>query len=215
MRLVSGKHVSHAHVAGDYEREVQDVLHRHISEHDICYDVGASIGYMSLLMAKFGAFVYAFRPAPHAAEQIRLQLSANDLDNYEITQAPVSSDVRRVRFCVTDVAYGSAINETETRWPVLELETTTLDLFAQANRPPDFIKIDAEGEETRVLRGAENLLTTKRPIICCELHDEAVARQVLEILSGHDYAVDSIDGNSIDPGERAESGPFHIVAMPR
>jgi hypothetical protein len=83
-----------------------------------------------------------------------------------------------VRFCLTDGAYGSAINETETRWPVLQLRTTTLDLLPRTIRP-DFLKMDVEGEEGAVLDGAAQLLARRKMSICCEVHSREAARSVL------------------------------------
>jgi len=103
---------------------------------------------MTLLMARTAKHVYSFEPAP--------------------TPSPK-------RFCLTDGAYGSAINETETRWPVLQLRTTTLDLFAKVHPIPDFLKIDVEGEEGAVLDGAVGLQARRKMSICCEIHSREAA----------------------------------------
>jgi len=96
--------------------------------------------------------VYSFEPAPHAAAEMKRHLAANGLKNVTIVPFPVSNAVREVRFCLTDGAYGSAINDTETRWPVLQLQSTTLDLFIKDHPEPDFLKMDVEGEEVACWR---------------------------------------------------------------
>src|SRR5688500_4059736 len=48
LRLAPSKHTSHAHIRGDYEAEIQRAIDRCVRPGDVCYDLGASIGYMSL-----------------------------------------------------------------------------------------------------------------------------------------------------------------------
>src|SRR5262249_28168326 len=128
VKLAASQHTSHAHINGTYEREVQVAIDSMLRPGDVCYDLGASIGYMTLLMARKAKHVYSFEPAPHAANEMKAHLAANGFQNVTIVPSPVSDGVREVRFCLTDGPYGSPINATETRWPVLQLQTTTLDI---------------------------------------------------------------------------------------
>jgi FkbM family methyltransferase len=102
--------------------------------------------------------VYAFEPAMHAAETLRKQMQVNGVNCVEVLGKPVSDQRRIVTFAMTDTAYGSVITHGSTRWPTLELESITLDEFVAQHGIPDFIKIDVEGEEDAVLRGARRLL---------------------------------------------------------
>jgi FkbM family methyltransferase len=214
IKLAASRHTSHAHIDGTYERDVVEAIDGMLRDGDVCYDLGASIGYMSLLMARRAMHVYAFEPAPHAAAEIGRHLAVNKVRNVTIVPSPLSDKVREVRFCVTDVAYGSAINESETRWPVLRLQAATVDVFARANRPPDFLKIDVEGEEGRVLEGATEVLTRSKPRICCELHDREVAASVLGTLGRFGYTVTLLDGSPAKIPDTVVPGRFHILARP-
>ena len=64
IKLAVGPHTSHAHLSGTYEIECQTAIARNVRPSTVCYDLGASIGYMSLLMARTAKHVYAFEPAP-------------------------------------------------------------------------------------------------------------------------------------------------------
>ena len=214
IKLATSQHTSHAHIHGTYEREVQDAIDRMVQPGDICYDLGASIGYMTLLMARKAKHVYSFEPAPHAIAEMKHHIAANGMRNVTIVPSPVSNEVRDVRFCVTDGAYGSAINETETRWPVLQLRTTTLDLFAKDHPIPDFLKIDVEGEEGAVLDGAVGLLAQRKMSICCEIHSSEAARSVLGTLDRFGYKVTLLDGSPAKAPQGALAGEFHILAYP-
>jgi len=214
IKLAASQHTSHAHINGTYEREVQEAIDSLLRPGDVCYDLGASIGYMTLLMARKAKQVYSFEPAPHAAAEMKRHLAANGLANVTIVPLPVSNGVREVRFCLTDGAYGSAINDTETRWPVLQLETTTLDLFARDHPVPDFLKMDVEGEEGRVLEGAQEVLAHRKTRICCEVHNREAAESVLTTLHRFGYTVTLLDGSPARVPETVMAGEFHILARP-
>jgi FkbM family methyltransferase len=215
MKLAADRHTSHAHINGTYERDVQEAIDRMVKPGDVCYDLGASIGYMSLVMARKAKHVYSFEPSPNAIAEMKRHIAANALQNVTIVPFPVSGTVKEVRFCVTDVAYGSSINETETKWPALQLTTTTVDLFAKDHEPPDFMKIDVEGEEGAVLDGARQTLGRRKATICCEIHNQEAARSVLATLKEFDYDVRLMDGSPAEVPQEFLPGEFHVLASPR
>ncbi|CDM66242.1 FkbM family methyltransferase [Pyrinomonas methylaliphatogenes] len=215
LRLAISEHTSHAHISGTYELETQIAIARLVKPGFVCYDIGASIGYLSLLMARRASHVYAFEPAPHAAAEIERQATTNGFSNISIIRRPVSDQKRSVTFAITDVAYGSAIARGDTKWPTIQVETLTLDSFIKDHPAPDFIKIDVEGEEGRVLAGARELLRHKRPIICCEIHNEEAAHDVQEILSQNSYDVTDLKGNPFQLKGAIVPGELQIIALPR
>lgn len=208
------EHVLSSHISGAYERKTQVAIERLVWPGAVCYDLGASIGYFSLLMARKASCVYAFEPAPHAAEEIRKHATANGFQNIAVVGAPVSNSEREVTFSLTDVAYGSCIVESQTKWPTLTLTTITVDGFAMTHPSPDFLKIDVEGEEARVLSGAQSILREKRPVICCELHSEKLAKEVESILSGNGYRLTTLDGQPFHAGGSVVAGDVQILALP-
>ncbi len=214
IRLACGPHVSHAHLRGVYERETQEAADHYVKPGFVCYDLGASIGYLSLLMARKARHVFAFEPAPHAAAEIRRHMAANGIENITIVPNPVSSDEREVSFVLTDVAFGSSINETETRWPVLKVRTTTLDRFLEDHPGPDFIKIDIEGEEGKALAGARTLLAKHRPVICCELHSAQAAREVQAALRDFSYTIRTLDGRDFVIAGDVIPGEVQVMCLP-
>lgn len=214
IKLAASRHTSHAHLRGSYEREVQDAIDSMVRPGDVCYDLGASIGYMTLLMARKAKQVFAFEPAPHAIAELERHVAANGLQNVTVVPSPVSNCVKTVRFCLTDVAYGSGINDTETRWPVLNLETTTLDLFVRDHPVPDFLKMDVEGEEGAVLDAAHSILSQHKTSICCEVHNREAACSVIRTLEQFGYRPTLLDGSPAKPPEKVVAGEFHILARP-
>ena len=214
LRLRASEHVSHAHISGSYEIETLEAIDRLVEPGFICYDLGASIGYLSLLMARKAKHVYAFEPAPHAAAEMARQAAVNGFQNITVEPNAVSDQRRKVTFCLTDVAYGSSIVETETKWPTIEVTAITLDEFVQTHPLPDFIKIDVEGEEGRVLRGAGSILAQRHVRICCELHSQHAAEEVQAVLSQYGYKMKTFDGEPFVVTGRIIPGLVQIIATP-
>ncbi len=215
IRLAPSEHTSHAHLRGVYEAETLAALERLVAPGMVCYDIGASIGYLSLLMAKRAKKVYAFEPAPHARAEMERHIAANGFQNIETVESPLSGSVREVEFALTGAAYGSGIAKgPQNEWPVLRMTTSTVDLFAAAHEPPQFLKVDIEGEEAVLFDGAQETLRLHRPAILCELHSVAAQDAVLRALSAHGYRFEDLLGGPFTPRDRVVAGEFHIVAIP-
>jgi len=141
-------------------------------------DVGANIGYMSLLMAAFagpGAKVWAFEPHPGIHERLRENVQLNRYGG-RIVPSPIAiSDSPGGRPLYLPAGFqsnhglGSLERAGETH---IDVVTDTLDnLFAGTGI--DVLKIDVEGHELSVLRGAERLLSSGRiGVIVFEAHGQ-------------------------------------------
>ncbi len=211
IKLVMSEHVSHAHISGNYELETQLALDRLVAPGSICYDLGASVGYLSLLMARKARQVYSFEPAPHAVAEFRGHIAANGFQNITIVEKAVSDCERVVNFGLTDNAYGSCIVESGNG---LEMTTTTLDAFVASHPAPNFIKIDVENEEGRVLEGARTVLRQSQPLICCELHSVEAARAVETVLHEYGYKITTMNGEPFQIPEPIIPGDLQVICVP-
>lgn len=215
LKLRPSEHTSHAHLRGVYELETLCAVERLVSPGMVCYDLGASIGYLSILMARRASKVFAFEPAPHARAEMSRQIEANDIHNIEVVPSPISGDVREVEFAITGAAYGSGIaHGKQNEWPVLKMTTSTIDQFIETHPAPDFLKIDIEGEEAVLFNGAQNLLKTAPPLILCELHSMEAARAVVGALSKFHYRFEDLSSAPFRIPEQVVAGEFHVIAFP-
>jgi len=218
IRFAASQHVSHAHVGGSYERELVDAIDRYLKPGMVCYDIGASIGYLTMQMAKRAKQVYAFEPSPEAREEIAKHTAANGFHNIEVVSNPVTDKITEVTFAVTNTAYGSGIDwkGSQGRWPTIKLTSTTLDVFTKDHPMPDLLKMDIEGEEGHAMEGARQMLMEKHPIIFCELHGRQPALDTCKVLTECGYTVRHMDGTPFDPTQegRIIPGMLQVIALP-
>ncbi len=195
--FIAGKRVFYSKDfwSGAYEENFCCFLQKTVPEDAVCYDIGANIGYHTLIMAHSannGGLVYAFEPIPEVCEVLIRNTQINNLHNVVVVNKVVSREsgtLSLIRNIDIDQAIMSA--ETKKNNPFRETITcaaTTIDEFVAAgNRSPSFLKIDVEGAEVDVLAGAIDTLRKYHPIIACETHGLARARGVYEILTDLNY----------------------------
>ena len=219
IRFAASKHVSHAHIGGSYEQELVDAIDRYLKPGMVCYDIGASIGYLTMQMAQRAKRVYAFEPSPEARGELAKHTAANGFTNIEVVSSPLTDKITEVTFAVTNTAYGSGIDwngSQEGRWPTIKLMSTTLDLFTKDHPMPDLLKMDIEGEEGSAMEGGRQMLMQKKPIIFCELHGLQPALATCKVLTECGYTVRHMDGTPFDPRLEGQivPGMLQVIALP-
>lgn len=184
---------------GTYETAVQRVLSQHLELGQTFYEVGAHIGFFSLLAADVvgeTGEVAAFEPDPVNVDLIQQHFCRNSKRHAHVIPMAVWSKIGKIRFtrgseCSSHNAGG--VLETSP-WgfatDVIDVEAITLDDYSQTHRPPSFIKIDVEGAELHVLMGAQGLLTRYKPLVLCEVHTAELRIQVEQWLIENSYAVE-------------------------
>jgi FkbM family methyltransferase len=168
----------------EYEPDIYNAFVKDISEGTVVFDIGAHVGFFTLAASKRvgrRGFVYAFEPAPETAAILKQHVSFNEWrDHTEVVTSVISDAIGTVSF----FAYGDSMASSmrEENWelaaehrtaPVskIEVPSVTLDAFCKERRvKPDVLKIDVEGAELLVLRGATEFLKNNSPIIHCEVH---------------------------------------------
>lgn len=142
----------------------------------VILDVGANVGAYTLLFAMWSGpagRVFAFEPAPAARAGLRLHLDLNGVaDRVETIAAAAAAHVGSARFRIDGASGGNALMDAASAaGPAIEVETTTLDAFCRARKlRPDVVKIDVEGAELDVLRGARDVLARPEIRAFIELH---------------------------------------------
>jgi FkbM family methyltransferase len=184
---------------GTYEPELQDALRDWVKPGWVAYDVGANIGYISLLLARTvgsKGSVFAFEALPTNLERLRVNMSLNpSASKITVVPAAVTNILAQVRFMVgpsggMGKVEGSAGRQ-EKYNQIIEVAGITLDdfVYTQAQPVPQVIKIDIEGGEVLAFPGMHRLLVEKKPLLFLELHGFEASKVVWEILTQAGYTI--------------------------
>jgi len=180
---------------GIYDPAESALMKRHLRSGSVCFDIGAQAGYHTLyassLVGSRGR-VYAFEPAPKNIANIKKHVAMNHLANVSLIEAAVSDFDGVSHFdCASSAVAGHLSADGG-----LAVRTITLDheIDAGALPEPDYIKIDAEGAELRILEGSRKLLKRRHPTLSVETHQwlpefPTVRQDCIRFLSELGYTV--------------------------
>jgi FkbM family methyltransferase len=180
--------------AGGYEPDLTTLLDLFLPPGGTFYDIGSNWGYVALFAAtqpNFCGQVHAFEPfAPSFADLTQIVQEAGLNARIQCHQVALSDQDGVAAMRRVGVHSGTATMEAvgPDRHPAA-IRMATLDSLGLPD--PDFIKIDAEGAEEKILRGARRLLDRRRPMIVFEswrnFHDRAQTLGSLQLLSEAGY----------------------------
>lgn len=198
-----------AFIYGTFEPAVCALILSRLKPGWTCLDVGANIGYVTLLMAsKVGdhGFIYAFEPLPANYNVLRENVKINNHDaNVQCECLALSDRSGMQEFLFRSELYtggGTLVSPAPAgvKTDILRLQVHTIpgdDYLANQKiySPFDFIKIDAEGAEGFVLEGLCNTLMRHHPLVLLEAHtcEGSTADLALKILNEQDYCLTNID----------------------
>lgn len=171
---------AHLFLYGSYELPSVRFIRRVIAPGDTVADVGAQIGYITLAMATLAPgkiTVHAFEPEPLNIQRLRNNIALNPGVDVRIVEKAVSDADGAIRLYLSKdhnagthstISGGSNVSD-----DFVEIPAVTLDHYVQEQRISALrlIKIDVEGGEYEVIKGATHTLTTLRPIVLMELSD--------------------------------------------
>ena len=201
MRLRWRAHTSY--VLGLYEMDLIGVLQERLRPGDTCMDLGAHVGYLTMLMARGvgpQGRVISFEPVPETCNALRENVRLNGFENVtteaaaagnqEGTLELVCTKGEELSWTASTLAYSQPGEETHITVPVVKLD----DYIQRNSLRPKLIKIDVEGAELAVLQGGRQMLRKIRPVLLVEIHDLGPSHkaQVLHLLREHDYAVTEV-----------------------
>ena len=159
------------------EPHIKRAISKYVKEGDTLIDVGAHIGYFSLLMAYFGGpscRLYSFEPNPEVFTRLVQNVRNNTYNERVITvSAALSDEMGTKTFFVDDAGSNlgtfKPANDRKGKW--LEIDVTTLDniISEYSLSNVSFMKLDVEGAELSVLRGGKEFFKKNRPVIVCEV----------------------------------------------
>ena len=191
---------------GRWEPHLTGVLRRYLRSGMRVVDVGANIGYYTMLAATLvgpEGTVTAFEPNSENCRLILMSVATNQLANIRLFPLALAEKAGCEHFSTHIGSNGglvSASHSLGTGYGVV-VPTARLDTFVEP--PLDFVKMDVEGAEHRVLRGAEALIGAALPIISTEFSCEMITRvsgttprSFLEFFLHYGYSIFVVDRQS-------------------
>lgn len=185
---------------GTYESEVQLGISELVSSGDFVYDVGANIGFLTLLFARQTGpqgHVYAFEALPENEVRLTKNIKRNGFQDWvTVIPAAVMDRSEPVDFYIgpstgMGKVQGSAGRDSVDYRESILVEGLSLDEYVERTGIPraDIVKIDIEGGEVLAVPGMRTLLQIHRPIVMIELHGPEAAKLCWEFLKHENYRI--------------------------
>ncbi len=205
------------------ESDLFDFANEFIHPGKVVWDVGANVGLLTISAAQragaSGSIVAieadtwlvgllrrsaALQPQTSAPIQVIPTAAAEALS---VASFHVAARGRASNFLsgVSGSSQTGGVRET------VSVVTITLDWLLEQGQAPDVLKIDVEGGELKVLKGAERVIAEARPIILCEVH-ETNSRAVTEIFLHYGYKLYSW---GTTPRPQVNRATFNTLAIPK
>jgi FkbM family methyltransferase len=157
-----------------YEPHVTAIIEGLLRPGMVFVDIGANIGYYSLLAARLAGpngKVIAFEPGATNCALLAQSLQLNDMHNVTIKPCAIADIDGSVSYGADDSNGRIAIERCA---GLPGVPAVTLDTALAAEPRIDFIKMDIEGAEGRALRGMQQILQRHRPVVCSEFTPAAM-----------------------------------------
>ena len=156
---------------GLWEQEESEQLRALLRPAMSFVDIGAHVGYMSLLAAGVvgpRGSGFAVEPAPGNLPLLRANLAANGVTNVEVIAAAAWSEPGRVAFSLSPANTGDNRAFAVAGAEVLEVPAVALDDVLPDDRAYEVVKVDAQGTDQRAIAGMERTLRRSRSVLVVE-----------------------------------------------
>jgi FkbM family methyltransferase len=198
---------------GSFEQEKQQRLRDRLREGMTVFDIGAHVGFYTLLMSRAvgdSGRVFAFEPWPENITDCLAHVRMNRMANVVIVPAAVGNTRGLTSFASGESSSTGRLAQADTAVRVACL--TLDDLLATERVPvPDVIKVDVEGAESQVLEGARKLLRQHATTWFVALHSLEQKRACLRLFADAGFAVFALNGELCDPAAPLVA-PDEIIA---
>jgi FkbM family methyltransferase len=186
-----------------YEPEAIELLMQQLTPQDVFADVGANIGYFTLVTGVFfpGIKIVAFEMGHENVQILEKNIRLNDLTGVEVFEGAVSDHSGTLFH--QDSAVGNAVlkiieDNKDNNPDVVKVRSISLDdFFATRESKPTFIKIDVEGAEMKVLQGMKLMLENSIKLLI-EIHPNDLREfgssreEVLDYLKNFSFTVQPV-----------------------
>jgi FkbM family methyltransferase len=190
----------------------------------VCFDIGANVGYYSLLLSRLCSKVYSFEPMPHTYSRLVRNLELNGVQNVTTFCQALGSSHGQLTMTnssgnSTGTAHISAAGD-------FAVKVSTVDEMVDSMQIQrlDFIKSDVEGYECEVLKGGSRTFQRFRPVILVEVNATmlsefgATSNELVNLLRGWSYDLYIVGRQGLTvlsaESSRGYQHYFNVMAVP-
>lgn len=182
---------------GLYEYQKQQCVFQEVRPGTVFYDVGAHVGFYSLLASALvgSGKVFAFEPVPRNLGYLREHLALNCIANVDVLPLAVSDRTSTAPFQVGQTSFMGCLAGKGS----IMVPTATLDSLVESGRilPPNYIKMDIEGSELLALQGARGTFQRYRPVLFLATHSRPIHKECCRLLESWGYECSLVPGDPL------------------
>jgi len=200
------------YLTGRWDEDVGRVIRSTLKADDLFIDIGANVGYFSLLASRLCRQVICFEPNPTCLKKLTSNVTLNNQGNIEIRPIGLADERRKAEFNVRDSRNigGGSLQHGDGETFSVQLDTLDDQL---SNLSPKLIKIDIEGAEMLALKGASKMLSKNNsPDVICEISEYSLRQlgsskdELFALMYGYGYKYQII--SSIRTSNLSDTAPF-------
>jgi FkbM family methyltransferase len=169
-----------AYALGTFKPDLQSFLSSAVKQGSVFYDIGANVGFFSLLAARLvgpQGRVFSFEPLPENVLKLHKNVARNQFHNVQILPLALGATNEEQMFQVSERPTWGKLRSVGSDTPdkyLTDIKVTVRrldDLLGEGQiAAPDFMKLDVEGAEVEIVQGAAETLSRHGPILMIELH---------------------------------------------
>lgn len=150
-----------------YEKEIKEWIEKNINKDSICIDVGANIGYHSLLLSSHCKRVYSFEPRKEYFDILKENIKINNKKNIKAHNLSVGEKNKSNILYMSGGNSGvnTLVKELNPDGLKAKTKTINLDSFIKSEKKIDFIKIDTDGYEPFIVKGMKNIIKSNPNLV--------------------------------------------------
>jgi FkbM family methyltransferase len=178
---------------GTYEYEKQVVVPRLVKPGDVVYDLGAHVGFFTLIFSRLvgpGGAVYSFEPFPENYRYLIRHLALNRITNVVPIQAGVGAETGQAFFHLS--GHSSKVVRHDASGVMCRVHNLIDYISSHHARAPTLIKMDIEGEEARVVPSILSYVAERRVDLLISTHGDQITAALGRLLLSRGYRVTAL-----------------------
>ncbi len=189
---------NHGYWLGFYERKMKSLLTHKVSKGDVFLDLGAHVGYYSLLASRLTGpqgKVYSFEPLPRNIAFLKKHFEMNGITNVVLYEGAVAHFDGHFNLSSASPVGAKLSEKGNLRVRVYSLK----NLIDSGEIPvPQVMKIDIEGAEQDMLADIKSMLNEHRPKLFLSTHGKSVHQYCLALMRELEYSMVPLDGETLE-----------------